>query len=175
MMDFTVAPQEWTRFMWREAISAVVRFGAQPYEDLADVVTAGWILGQRRATLLKHDFWPGVDTICPFTVMTWWPWKPSYATEVRTQIFAKRGEIVKGIDNIAMRVGIKGLEYVIPEDKEHIQRLQYVSPEDQENIHEHFQRLLRVIPEDILTMPISALHERIAQDGGRELTSKLVW
>jgi hypothetical protein len=155
--DFTIAPQDWTSDMWREAIKAVVRFAAQPYEDLDDLVTAGWILGQKRAALQGHRFWPGVDPICPFTLTTLWFWKPSYAPEVRRLIFEKRYELVRGIHEIVARERIDGLTYVIPGDNDRI------------------QRLMRVIPDDILTMPISALHERIAKDEGHEVTTKLIW
>jgi hypothetical protein len=61
MAVFTNAPEQWTEDMWREAIKAVVRISAQPYEYVDDVVTAGWILGQKRAELRSREkFLPGV-------------------------------------------------------------------------------------------------------------------
>ena len=62
---FTRPPESWDEEMWREALKSVVRFGAEPHEDLEDVVSAGWLLGIRRAELLGRDFWPGLDATYP--------------------------------------------------------------------------------------------------------------
>ena len=97
MKDFTVAPQLWEPDMWREAIKAVVRFSAQPYEDLDDIVTAGWLLGEKRAELQGRPFWPGVDPQHPLMILCWWPFKPAYLIEAREEIVFNRWELVKGI------------------------------------------------------------------------------
>ena len=97
MRDFTVAVQQWDPDMWREALKAVVRFSAQPYEDLDDVVTTGWLLGEKRARLQHRRFWPGVDPQHPLMIFCWWPFKPAYSVEEREQILSKRWELVRGI------------------------------------------------------------------------------
>jgi hypothetical protein len=96
-MDFTTAPQHWEPEMWREVIKAVVRFGAQPYEDLDDIVTTGWLLGERRADLLGRPFWPGVDPQQPLTFLCYWPLKPSFSIDARAKIISKRWSLVRGI------------------------------------------------------------------------------
>ena len=99
MAVFTIAPEQWTEDMWREAIKAVVRFGAQPWEDLDDVVTAGWILGQRRAELQNRErLLPGVDPQYALDIFSWWPFKPTYSAQVLAEIIIpKRWEFVRGI------------------------------------------------------------------------------
>ena len=63
-MDFTIAPEQWEPEMWREVIRSCCRFGAQPYEDLDDIVTAGWLLGEKRAELLGRPFGPEWTRSC---------------------------------------------------------------------------------------------------------------
>jgi hypothetical protein len=94
---FTRPPEEWDEEMWRVALKSVVRFGAEPYEDLEDVVSAGWLLGKRRAGLLDRDFWPGIDATYPLSVLCWWPFKPLFAAETREYIKSRRWELVQGV------------------------------------------------------------------------------
>ena len=112
-MDFMVAPQKWEPEMWREAIKAVVRFTAQPYEDLDDIVTAGWLLGEKRARLLDRHFWPGVDPQHPLMIFCWWPFKPAFSVEEREQIVSARWELVRGVRE---REDLGEIERVIPDE-----------------------------------------------------------
>jgi hypothetical protein len=154
MPDFTISPNEWSADMWREAIKAVVRFGAQPTENLDDIVTAGWLLGQKRAELQGRPFWPGEHPQYPLMIGTWYWLKPSYSTEVREFIISKRGQI---IERIHESVNSDGLQYVITQD------------------NERFQKLMHLIPDHYLQMNIDELFERIRHDGGREVTHALNW
>ena len=94
---FTRPPESWDEEMWREALKSVVRFGAEPHEDLEDVVSAGWLLGIRRAELLGRDFWPGLDATYPLVVLCWWPFKPLFAAETRDYIKSRRWGFVQGV------------------------------------------------------------------------------
>jgi hypothetical protein len=143
MAVFTNAPEQWTEDMWREAIKAVVRISAQPYEYVDDVVTAGWILGQKRAELRSREkFLPGVHPQYALDILSWWPFKPTYSAQVLAEIILpKRWEVVRGIRTNA----------------------------------EQSDRLRNLIPDDILTMSVDGLYERIAKDGGRELALSLKW
>jgi hypothetical protein len=111
-MDFTIAPEEWEPEMWREVFKAVVRFGAQPYEDLDDIVTAGWLLGEKRAELLDRPFWPGVDPQLPLMFLCWWPLKTAYPMHVRAGIISRRWTLVRGIHE---HPDIERLSMVVPD------------------------------------------------------------
>ncbi len=113
MRDFIVAVQQWDEGMWREAIKAVVRFSAQPYEDLDDVVTFGWLLGEKRAELQGRPFWPGVDPQQPLMIFCWWPFKPAYSIEEREHIITRRSGLVNGIHQ---RQGLGEVARVIPDE-----------------------------------------------------------
>jgi hypothetical protein len=114
MTDFTIVPEQWTDDMWREAIKAVVRFGAEPYEDPDDVVTAGWILGQKRAELRGRKFFPGLHPIHPLKILSWWPFKPTYSAQILADIRPKRWGFVKGIHT--NREQSERLSYLIPDN-----------------------------------------------------------
>jgi hypothetical protein len=158
MPDFALPPQEWTTEMWREAIKAVVQFSAQKDEEYPDdFVTAGWILGQKRAELRGEGFWPGVHPQYPLMVLTRWPWKVAYSPEVRKKIVDKRSGLVNGIHGIVATGHIQELKYEIPYSNDQV------------------KRLMNVIPDNILVLPIDDLYQRIAKDGGREVTDQLRW
>jgi hypothetical protein len=159
MPDFMIPSQRWTADMWREAIKAVVRFGAQPREDnLDDVVTAGWVLGQKRADLRGRPFWPGMDTQHPLTILCWVVFfKPGYAMNIREEILSKRWELVRGIDESLSRDRIDGLIYQSPEDNEHV------------------RRMWNLIPDDLLKMPVDELYDVIRSDEGHAVARSLRW
>lgn len=91
MPNFQHSPERWTPDMWQEVIKAVVRFGEQRGENLDDIVTAGWLLGQKRAEILHREFWPGTEPQVPLMILCWWPLKPKYHEDVRKSIIAQRG------------------------------------------------------------------------------------
>jgi hypothetical protein len=113
MSGFTLHTQYWDPDMWREALKAVVRFTAQPHENLDDIVTAGWLLGQKRAELRHRDFWPGVDAQHLLMILCWWPFKPAYSLDELEIILSSRWELVEGIDQ-SHDVG--RIEEVIPDE-----------------------------------------------------------
>jgi hypothetical protein len=156
MTDYTIPPQNWTIDMWRGAMSAVVKLSVLAGEDVDDVVTAGWVLGQERAKLRGEEFWPGVHAQYPLMVMTWWPWKSKYGPEARNLVCEKRGRLVKGLHK-SVSEPVDGLTYAIPEH------------------NEHMQKVMTVIPDVILVLPIDDLYQRIARDEGLAVTRLLRW
>jgi hypothetical protein len=99
MPDYAVPLQEWTPEMWQTALRDVIKYGVMPYENVDDVVTAAWILGQKRAALMGHPFWAGVDAQLPMNILCYWPFKIAYSPETRARIVARRWDFISGIQS----------------------------------------------------------------------------
>lgn len=97
MAEFLRRPAKaWDQYSWAEVFAGVVRYTAQPHENIEDIVAGGWVLGEHRARVIGRDFEIPQDVPSGLSIFCFWPFKPSRSRESREFLLGKRGELFAG-------------------------------------------------------------------------------